>query len=525
MYLRQVEKIRRCHIDENPNTSDVHADPLRNEVLDRLRSVQIGTRQLDRVGTLRAMGVIVGAACGDALGAPFEFGQAGRLSAQFPTSVVGGTGEMVGGGTFGWEPGEFTDDTQMAVVLAESLLAHGGFEPDQLFRAWQDWAGGAVDVGTTTRGALNADDWKRAAPTAHLATGRTAANGALMRVFPVIVLAAGLEAHLGRWTGVMLARAQASLTHHDPAAGWGAAVAVEAGRRLVLGEGVEAAVDGALAELPDDQRDLFEDLLSPRWQPSDHEAPSNGSVWGCLAQAVWALRQGDDFESTLRAAIDLGGDTDTVACVAGALAGAKFGIVGIPSRWTTYVHGRAPIEGTERYFDNEGLQSLARQLLGKSDPYPAASESHAGPTEIAPGLFAASLPGAAAHIAAGETEVAVLSLCRTEGQFGHLEIRRECYLIDKEGDHNPRLDLVVADAVDTVDAWLDEGRRVIVHCHGGRSRTGLILLAWAMRRHRWTLAEAQTWLRGLWPRYDDWNSSFSTFLLEEWQGDWAVGAD
>ena len=73
---------------------------------------------------------------------------------------------------------------------------------------------------------------------------------------------------------------------------------------------------------------------------------SNGAVWPTLGQAVWALREGRDFADVMRLVIDLGGDTDTVAAVAGGLAGAVFGMGGIPSRWASAVHGRVP--GTRR---------------------------------------------------------------------------------------------------------------------------------------------------------------------------------
>ncbi|MFD4810832.1 ADP-ribosylglycohydrolase family protein, partial [Streptomyces sp. NPDC058418] len=73
----------------------------------------------------RAVGAVVGSAVGDALGAPFEFGPEGAFSARFPRP--GGGGEMCGGG--GWDPGEATDDTQMAVLVAESRGVRGGGEP------------------------------------------------------------------------------------------------------------------------------------------------------------------------------------------------------------------------------------------------------------------------------------------------------------------------------------------------------------------------------------------------------------
>ncbi|MEU0751381.1 ADP-ribosylglycohydrolase family protein, partial [Streptomyces albogriseolus] len=84
----------------------------------------------------RAAGAVVGSAVGDALGAPFEFGPQGAFSARFP--APGADGEMCGGG--GWDPGEATDDTQMAVLVAESLLEQGGLDLPDIFARFQRWA-------------------------------------------------------------------------------------------------------------------------------------------------------------------------------------------------------------------------------------------------------------------------------------------------------------------------------------------------------------------------------------------------
>ena len=99
-------------------------------------------------------GAFLGSAIGDALGAPFEFGSAGDYASRFPQPVLGGTGEMCGGGHFDWEPGEFTDDTQMALCLAESLVACGGLDPADVWARWHTWAKSAPDVGSITRAAL-----------------------------------------------------------------------------------------------------------------------------------------------------------------------------------------------------------------------------------------------------------------------------------------------------------------------------------------------------------------------------------
>ena len=80
----------------------------------------------------------------------------------------------------------------------------------------------------------------------------------------------------------------------------------------------------------------------------------------------------------------------------------------------------------------------------------------------------------------------------------------------------PDLFFVVRDAVEAIDAFLAEGRDVVVHCHGGRSRTGLVLKAWYMAREGATHAEAHNWLRGEWEHYETWTQSFWDFLDNEW---------
>ncbi|MGW7055590.1 ADP-ribosylglycohydrolase family protein [Streptomyces sp. NPDC054887] len=94
----------------------------------------------------RAVGAVVGSAVGDALGAPFEFGPPGAFSARFPAPGAGG--EMCGGG--GWDPGEATDDTQMAVLVAESLLERSGLDLPDIFARFQRWAASAFDAGLTS---------------------------------------------------------------------------------------------------------------------------------------------------------------------------------------------------------------------------------------------------------------------------------------------------------------------------------------------------------------------------------------
>lgn len=168
----------------------------------------------------RAAGALLGMAAGDALGAGYEFGPA--LSAA--TDV-----ELIGGGSFGWAPGEWTDDTQMAVPLLEAaeLAAASGTaltdHLDYVARRWVDWAVTAADVGNQTRsvlatvrhsGDVSAAALSQASHALHALTGRTAGNGSLMRTAPVALTYLSDPAGLAE-----AARSVSALTHWDDDAG------------------------------------------------------------------------------------------------------------------------------------------------------------------------------------------------------------------------------------------------------------------------------------------------------------------
>jgi len=269
-----------------------------------------------------------------------------------------------------------------------------------------------------------------------------------------------------------------------------------------------------LARLPDDQN-RYREMLAPTWQPTDGDL-SNGSVWGCLAQAVWAVHGASSFEDAVVRAIDLGGDTDTVAAVAGGLAGAIHGIQRIPSRWTTYLQGTVNTPNGMQRYHLADLQHLTLRIIGEEVWPEAYLDRPVGPTEIAPGLHAANLAGAASV----PKYWAVLSLCRVGHRFREHPVRRELYIADNGGGHNAALGAVVNDAFDSIDAFLAEGRNVVVHCHAGASRTGLVLRAWLMRTERLSEAEATARVAERWPLLDPvTNGSFTKFLRNDWLDD------
>ncbi|MFG2588680.1 ADP-ribosylglycohydrolase family protein [Streptomyces sp. NPDC048438] len=302
----------------------------------------------------RAVGAVVGSAVGDALGAPFEFGLPGVYSARFPDGV----GAMCGGG--GWDPGEATDDTQMAVLVGESLLENGGLDLPDVFGRFRRWAAGEPkDIGLQTEDVLTSGaPWDLAAALHFQTNGRAAGNGSLMRA----TTSAVYFARAGRSATMDAARRIAALTHGDRAAWEGTAVFHELVRVALEGGDPLAAVEDALALVHTGHRARWAAVLAPDWHPDD-ATEFNGAVWPCLGTALWALRTTDGFERALGAAVDVGGDTDTVAAVTGGLAGAVYGIDAVPERWTHPLHVPLPGYGA-RVLRTTDLASLARRLDG-----------------------------------------------------------------------------------------------------------------------------------------------------------------
>ena len=145
---------------------------------------------------------------------------------------------------------------------------------------------------------------------------------------------------------------------------------------------------------------------------------------------------------------------------------------------------------------------MALSLLGHPTVSDSIDEPPLEPREVLPGLWASNRSGARTV----PDDWAVVSLCRID-QTMRRPIRREVYMIDKDGDHNPVLSTVVDDVLDSVDAFLAERRQVVVHCHGGRSRTGLVLAAHMMRHGR-SYADAQALLAKTWPDAYFMNATF-----------------
>ncbi len=266
---------------------------------------------------------------------------------------------MCGGG--GWDPGEATDDTQMAVLIGQSLLERGALDLPDVFGRFQRWArADPKDIGLQTEDVLtNGLPWDQAAAFHFQVNIRAAGNGALMRAsVPAVAFAAR-----GRRATMDAARRIAALTHGDRAAWEGTAILHELVRVALEGDDPLDAVDGVLAEVPPPHRERYATVLAPDWHP-DLATEFNGAVWPCLGSAVWALRTTSGYEEAVRAAVDLGGDTETVAAVTGTLAGARHGAAAVPARWTEPLHVPLPGSGG-RVLRSAELTALAEELAAR----------------------------------------------------------------------------------------------------------------------------------------------------------------
>jgi len=304
--------------------------------------------------TDRAIGALLGSAAGDALGAGYEFGP--PLPDDQPV-------HMAGGGSFDWEPGEWTDDTSMAVPIARVLADGGSLDDeaslDRIVAAWAEWALTATDIGVQTSTLLDALPEPTAAAARRFAAEHYAANprhaggnGTLMRTGPVALgyLGDGREDALAA-----AARAVSDLTHGDPDAGdacvlWSLAV------RHAVREGV-VDLTAQLPWLPADRRARWAAVIAEAEESQPADFAKNGWVVQALQGAWSALHHGADLVDVLERAVRGGRDTDTVAAIAGALAGAAHGAAAVPAGWRQKLHGWPGL-------DADDLADLAVRAVG-----------------------------------------------------------------------------------------------------------------------------------------------------------------
>lgn len=275
----------------------------------------------------RAMGALVGLAVGDAVGTTLEF----KSKPKEPVLT-----DMVGGGPFRLQAGQWTDDTAMALALADWLIKDATLDPAELMARFVSWyedgefscTGNCFDIGNTTRAALTSF-LRTGDPLAGSTNPKTAGNGALMRLAPVAVRYWQDRSQL-----IEIARLQTRTTHGAEAC-------------LAASETFAALLADAIAGKP-----LPEVLASPaaqrvegNWRHAHRDAVhGTGYVNDCLNAALWAVARTTSFRSAILLAANLGDDADTTAAVAGQLAGAVYGLSGIPAEWSERLAWRSQIE-------------------------------------------------------------------------------------------------------------------------------------------------------------------------------------
>ncbi|MBO0898923.1 ADP-ribosylglycohydrolase family protein [Cellulomonas sp. zg-ZUI199] len=445
----------------------------------------------------RAVGALLGSAAGDALGAGYEFGP--PLPDDAP--VV-----MKGGGGFGWEPGEWTDDTSMAIPIAQVLADGGSLDDegalDRIVAAWFAWAAEAKDVGKQTSMLMRAMRTPSAAAARQAASAqylrepdRSGGNGTLMRTGPVALgyLDDGAERALAN-----AARAVSDLTHGDPDAGdacvlWSLAI------RHAIRTG-EIDLVGQLAHLPAARRERWAAVIAEAESSQPRDFPKNGWVVQALQGAWSAIHHGDGLVDVLERAVRGGKDTDTVAAIAGALVGAAYGGTAVPARWRRILHGWPGI-------NTRGLVELGALAVRGGQPdslgWPVAPQlSGTGVRTLVThphdeGVVLASLDGL---VRLPDDVTTVVSMCRV-GRRQTSREHVEFWLVDQDGA-NADVDAVLIDAADTIAELRAQGQRVALHCVEARSRTSAVAAVYAIRHRGVPKTEALAALEATLPDYE-----------------------
>lgn len=282
----------------------------------------------------RALGCLFGSAVGDAVGATLEFCR---------RDSVPPLNDLVGGGPFHLQAGQWTDDTAMALALGESLCECDGLNLLDLMERFIAWyrhgryscTGDCFDIGMATQQAL-----ERFLETGDSEAGsrslRAAGNGSLMRLAPIPIFY-----HTDLSAGIEAARRQSLATH-------GAAEAIDA--CAAYAELLIHAINGAskaevLACAIPDLAPAIAVIIGGSWRDkSRDQISSSGYVVHSLEAALWSVAHATNFREAVLLAANLGDDADTVAAITGQLAGALWGVDGIPADWLAKLAWRERIE-------------------------------------------------------------------------------------------------------------------------------------------------------------------------------------
>lgn len=276
----------------------------------------------------RVMGSLLGLAVGDALGTSIEFSP--RDSYEHLTDIVGG-------GPFQLNAGEWTDDTGMALCLADSLLHTKTLDCRDLLERFVGWMrqgdhspkGYCFDIGSTTRKAILA--WEQQGTVHNCVSDRDSGNGGIMRLAPCVIAAWKNSAQASEWA------AQSSAVTH------GSDLCLHSAEFLAkylcnLYQGVTAT------PWHSEWREEIKNIANCDYTlVSRSDISSSGYVIHTLEAAVWAVQNSDCFRDAVLLAVNLGDDSDTVGAVTGQIAGARWGMSDIPQKWINCLYERDSI--------------------------------------------------------------------------------------------------------------------------------------------------------------------------------------
>jgi ADP-ribosyl-[dinitrogen reductase] hydrolase len=240
-----------------------------------------------------------------------------------------------------WRQGEYTDDTQMALLIAESLLQKKGFVASDLAQSFQSWARTAKDVGIQTRAVVNMPGYvldPDSCASRYFADHpeSSAGNGALMRCAPVALFCINAIDQL-----VEFSRSSARVTHHDPKA---------QSSCVILNVWIQAAICRRVRDARAEAIEMLNESERAVWGRLERiethrevDVASSGYTVQTLEAAAWSFLTTESYEEAVVRAANLGDDADTVAAVCGALAGAYYGYASIPDQWRTQLKDEARI--------------------------------------------------------------------------------------------------------------------------------------------------------------------------------------
>jgi ADP-ribosyl-[dinitrogen reductase] hydrolase len=292
------------------------------------------------MNTDQARGVVLGLACGDALGRPVEFSARSAIAAEH-----GQLDEMVGHGTWNQPAGTITDDTEQALCIARSLVEQQDFDPGDIadrFVAWYD--SDPFDIGRMTMKSLSrlkhGDDWGEAGQRVweQSPEGQNAGNGSVMRCPPLAI------PYVDDWERlVAVSRQSSQITHADPRCTYGCAILnlTVAGFLEDTDAPLQDALDCVGADAPDELVAALEPLARG---DSPDTLETSGYVVHSLQTALHDGLSAESARDAIVTAVNRGGDTDTIGAIAGAVAGARFGASTLPDRWLASLDTTAELE-------------------------------------------------------------------------------------------------------------------------------------------------------------------------------------